>query len=161
MALESYTYVSPIGLLQFDCNNHAIVSIRFSDHETNTIGFNEELKDKIKTQFDDYFSGQLYQFNLPLTPAGTDFQKKVWQQLKKIEYGQQVSYADLASALGNKKLIRAVGGANSKNPLPIVIPCHRVIGSNNKLVGYAGGLWRKKWLLRHELEFTPKKYKLF
>ena len=158
---ESFTYPSPIGLLQFDSADDYIISIRFVDHETNSLNFNPDLKNEICRQLDDYFQGRLHQFKLPLQPKGTDFQKKVWEQLELIEYGNKISYTELAVGLGDKNLVRAVGGANSKNPLPIIVPCHRVIGANNKLVGYAGGLWRKKWLLRHEMEFRTSSDELF
>jgi methylated-DNA-[protein]-cysteine S-methyltransferase len=158
---ESYTYLSPIGLLQFDSIDEQLISIHFVDHEYNTKGFKPELKENIVRQLDDYFAGRLHHFNLPLKPHGTDFQMRVWKQLEAIEYGKLISYQELALQLGDRNLVRAVGGANSKNPLAIVVPCHRVIGSNKKLVGYAGGLWRKKWLLRHELEFRETRGELF
>ncbi|WP_339734060.1 methylated-DNA--[protein]-cysteine S-methyltransferase [uncultured Sunxiuqinia sp.] len=158
---ESYTYLSPIGLMQFDSNGQQLTSIHFVDHEHNTDKFDLKLRETITRQLDDYFGGRLHHFNLPIQPQGTDFQKRVWKQLETIEYGQIISYQELALKLGDKNLVRAVGGANSKNPMAIVIPCHRVIGSNKKLVGYAGGLWRKKWLLRHELEFKEKRGELF
>lgn len=158
---ESYTYLSPIGLMRFDSENQELISIHFVDHEHNTEGFNLELKENIVRQLDDYFAGRLHHFNLPLKPHGTEFQMRVWKQLEAIEYGKLISYQELALQLGDKNLVRAVGGANSKNPLAIVVPCHRVIGANKKLVGYAGGLWRKKWLLRHEQEFREKRGELF
>ena len=97
-----------------------------------------------------YFHGELRQFDLPVHQEGTDFQKKVWNELLHIPYGRTISYADLSRKLGDPKVIRAAAGANGKNNVCIVVPCHRVIGSNNDLVGYAGGLWRKKWLLALE-----------
>ena len=97
-----------------------------------------------------YFEGKRNQFDLNLNPAGTDFQKKVWNELLQIPYGKTCSYLDIAKRLGDPKSIRAAATANGKNPLWIVIPCHRVIGSDGSLTGYAGGLWRKKWLLDHE-----------
>ena len=158
---QSFTYPSPIGLMQFDCSDQYIITIQFTEHERKAIDIDPELEDRIFRQMEDYFEGRRFQFDLPLKPEGTDFQKRVWNQLAAIDYGQQISYLDLALRLGDKNLVRAVGGANSKNPLPIVVPCHRVIGSNKKLVGYAGGLWRKKWLLRHELEFRQSSHDLF
>lgn len=101
-------------------------------------------------QLKQYFAGELKEFNLKLNPTGTDFQKKVWQLLQDISYGKTSSYRDLSNAFGNPLAIRAVAAANGKNPLWILIPCHRVIGSDGSLTGYAGGLWRKKWLLEHE-----------
>ncbi|MCC8359604.1 methylated-DNA--[protein]-cysteine S-methyltransferase [Salinimicrobium sediminilitoris] len=108
-----------------------------------------ELQEAID-QLQQYFSGKLKEFSLKLNPQGTDFQKKVWQALLKIPYGRTTSYMDLAKELGDPLAIRAVAAANGKNPLWIFIPCHRVIGSDGSLTGYAGGLWRKKWLLEHE-----------
>ena len=101
-------------------------------------------------QMDEYFRGQLKEFDLPLDPVGSEFDKAVWRLLSEIEYGSTCSYKALAIKSGNVKNIRAVGGANRRNPIPIVVPCHRVIGADGSLVGYAGGLQRKKWLLHHE-----------
>lgn len=101
-------------------------------------------------QLEEYFAGQRKEFNLKLNPQGTEFQKKVWQALLKIPFGRTASYMDLSKELGDPLAIRAVAAANGKNPLWILIPCHRVIGSDGSLTGYAGGLWRKKWLLEHE-----------
>jgi len=103
-----------------------------------------------KKQLLNYFDGTLKEFSLLLDPEGTSFQKKVWAQLMNMGYGKTCSYSEQARALGDLKAIRAVAGANAKNPIAIVIPCHRVVGADGKLTGYAGGLWRKKWLLEHE-----------
>jgi methylated-DNA-[protein]-cysteine S-methyltransferase len=104
-------------------------------------------------QLYEYFSGRLFKFDLPLAPSGTDFQQRVWQALKTIPYGQVKSYKDIAIAIGNKNAARAVGMANNKNPIPIIIPCHRVIGANGQLVGYGGGLDIKRYLLNLEGKF--------
>ncbi|MGQ2983576.1 methylated-DNA--[protein]-cysteine S-methyltransferase [Flavobacterium sp.] len=109
----------------------------------------KELKEAV-SQLQDYFAGSLRSFTFKLDPAGTDFQKKVWNALLEIPFGKTVSYHELSVKLGDVKAIRAVASANGKNPLWIVVPCHRVIGSDGSLTGYAGGLWRKKWLLEHE-----------
>lgn len=101
-------------------------------------------------QIEEFFLGKRKQFDLKLNPKGTDFQKKVWNQLLQIPFGKTVSYQEITNQLGDPKAIRAVANANGKNPLWIVIPCHRVIGTDGSLIGYAGGLWRKKWLLAHE-----------
>lgn len=105
---------------------------------------------KAVTQLKEYFLGQRENFELKLNPEGTDFQKQVWQLLQAIPFGTTTSYLELSKKFGNPKAIRAVAAANGKNPLWIIVPCHRVIGSNGSLTGYAGGLWRKKWLLEHE-----------
>ena len=101
-------------------------------------------------QLQDYFKGDRDNFDIKMNPSGTQFQKKVWQELSKIPFGKTVTYLDIAKQLGDPKCIRAAASANGKNPLWIVVPCHRVIGSDGSLTGYAGGLWRKKWLLDHE-----------
>jgi methylated-DNA-[protein]-cysteine S-methyltransferase len=101
-------------------------------------------------QLNEYFEGNRSHFDFKLNPAGTEFQQKVWQELLKIPFGKTMSYMDLSKKIGDVKAIRAVASANGKNPLWIVVPCHRVIGSDGSLTGYAGGLWRKKWLLEHE-----------
>lgn len=110
-------------------------------------------------QLQEYFAGNRNAFTFQLNPKGTDFQKKVWQALTDIPFGKTVSYQALSVQLGDAKAIRAVASANGKNPLWIVVPCHRVIGSNGELTGYAGGLWRKKWLLEHET--PPTQQRLF
>jgi len=110
-------------------------------------------------QLEAYFRGELKEFNLKLNPEGTPFQKKVWEALLEIPYGETCSYMELSKKLGDVKAIRAVAAANGKNPLWIVIPCHRVIGSDGSLTGYAGGLWRKKWLL--DFENPPLQLQLF
>ena len=158
---EFFTYHSPIGLLQFTASQGQITSVCFVDREKNNSGFDTTLQKNIIRQMDGYFEGTLFTFDLPLAPQGTVFQKKVWKALETIDYGHSLSYGELALKLKDKNLVRAVGGANSKNPVAIIVPCHRVIGVNNKLVGYAGGLWRKKWLLRHELDHCTTKNQLF
>lgn len=102
------------------------------------------------SELNDYFSAKRTEFTFKLNPSGTDFQKKVWNELLKIPFGTTTSYLALSKKLGDVKAIRAVASANGRNPLWIVVPCHRVIGSNGSLTGYAGGLWRKQWLLDHE-----------
>lgn len=101
-------------------------------------------------QLTEYFSGQRNHFDLPLNAQGTLFQQRVWRQLQTVAYGNTASYADIARAIDNPKGVRAVGMANSRNPIAIVVPCHRIIGANGTLTGYAGGLDKKEWLLRHE-----------
>jgi methylated-DNA-[protein]-cysteine S-methyltransferase len=95
-------------------------------------------------------NGERREFDLPLGLYGTAFQVRVWRQVLAVPYGQAATYQEIADAIGNPKAVRAVGGANGRNPLPLIVPCHRIIGRNGQLVGYGGGLWRKEWLLRHE-----------
>ncbi|RME83059.1 MAG: methylated-DNA--[protein]-cysteine S-methyltransferase [Caldilineae bacterium] len=142
-------YESPIGFLEVAGTADAIVSVRFCESpgkQTDVC----ELIQRAVAQLGAYFAGELREFDLPLAPQGTAFQKRVWDYLLSIPYGRTVSYRQVAEALGNPAAIRAVGAANGANPIPIIIPCHRVVGSDGSLVGYGGGLWRKEWLLRHE-----------
>ena len=107
-------------------------------------------------QLNEYFTGTRLSFDFPIRQLGTDFQQRVWNELLRISTGKTLSYLDLARKLGDEKSIRAAASANGKNNLAIVVPCHRVIGADGKLVGYAGGLWRKKWLLEHEARMAGK-----
>ncbi|MBT8282242.1 MAG: methylated-DNA--[protein]-cysteine S-methyltransferase [Muriicola sp.] len=141
---------TPLGEAQIEGDQNGITSVSLiaGVQELNT-DHPEVLEDAIY-QLQEYFNGSRKQFDLPLNPQGTEFQKKVWQELSRIPYGKTISYMDLSKKLGDPKAIRAAASANGKNPIWIIIPCHRVIGSNGDLVGYAGGLDRKKWLLNHE-----------
>lgn len=126
-----------------------VTSISFSDGPPSRAD-SSWILDKAMMQLTEYFAGARTEFDLPLTPKGTDFQRRVWSELQHIPHGSTASYLSISKAIGDVKAIRAVGLANGKNPIAIVIPCHRVIGSDGSLTGYAGGLWRKEWLLRHE-----------
>ena len=141
---------TPLGIakIEGDMSGLSSISILDSDQAPDDI-FPELLEDAIY-QLQEYFEGKRQKFSLQLNPQGTDFQKKVWEALQLIHYGKTTSYLELTKTLGDVKAIRAVAAANGKNPLWIVIPCHRVIGSDGSLTGYAGGLHRKKWLLNHE-----------
>lgn len=140
---------SPLGITKIvgDENGISVISI-LQEGEIST-KIPKELKEAV-TQLQDYFEGKRTDFTFKLNPKGTDFQQKVWQELLNIPFGKTMSYMDLSKKIGDVKSIRAVASANGKNPLWIVIPCHRVIGTDGSLTGYAGGLWRKKWLLEHE-----------
>jgi len=142
-------YSSPVGLLKISAAEDHILSVQFCDNMEEPDHTHYLVQNCIE-QLDAYFKGTLIAFNLPLKQTGTPFQQKVWAQLCSIPYGKTISYLSLSKALGDTKAIRAVGTANGRNQIAIIVPCHRVIGSNFKLVGYAGGLWRKKWLLEHE-----------
>jgi len=152
------TYDSPIGeiLLVADATGlrELLLPGSFSDSErAGATGQSDALPPPLVQaveQLDAYFAGELTAFNMSLVPEGTVFQRKVWWALADIPYGATESYGSVAARIGNPKASRAVGMANNKNPLPIVLPCHRVIGSNANLVGYGGGLWMKEWLLNHE-----------
>jgi methylated-DNA-[protein]-cysteine S-methyltransferase len=145
-------YNSPIGYIQILGNEHSIISLDFIGEINNDEKRNDLLNTCI-TELDEYFKGKRRSFSLNLLLNGTDFQKKVWNALINIPYGKTVSYKDIAKAIGNEKSARAVGNANNKNKIAIIVPCHRVIGSNGLLTGYAGGIWRKEWLINHEKMF--------
>jgi methylated-DNA-[protein]-cysteine S-methyltransferase len=113
-------------------------------------GTTQSLLDRVEAQLDEYFAGKRTTFDLPLEPRGTDFQLSVWELLRKIPYGVTTSYGELARRLGEPKASRAVGAANGANPIPIIVPCHRVVGSKGELTGFGGGIERKRWLLEHE-----------
>ncbi len=143
---------SPMGVLKIVSNEESILEIiHVKEEEQSSDCIPQILKDAI-IQLNEYFEGKRKEFDLKIDLKGTDFQKKVWDELTNIGYGETKSYKDVAIKIGNEKAVRAVGMTNSKNPISIVVPCHRVIGSNKKLTGYAGGLDRKKWLLDHEKE---------
>ena len=149
--MEKVLIKTPLGIAKLEGDENGLSSIRVLDEY-------EDIKDDIVPevledavyQLREYFEGTRRSFSLVLNPTGTDFQKKVWTALTEIPFGRTVSYLELSKTLGDVKAIRAVAAANGKNPLWIVVPCHRVIGSDGSLVGYAGGLSRKKWLLNHE-----------
>lgn len=145
-------YSSPIGLVEITGSKDGITSIIFADDDQVAIGEIPEILKNAYNQIDEYFKGKRKSFDFKLSPEGTEFQKKVWMELMNIPFGETLTYKDIACMLGNIKAVRAVGNANGKNPISIVIPCHRVIGSNGELTGYAGGLDRKAWLLKHETD---------
>lgn len=149
-------YESPIGVLEIAGSNEAIHSILFVERDKTVNGIQGETPKVLVDcldQLDEYFKGERHEFTFPYIFFGTDFQKSVWNALTMIPYSETGSYKDIAVSIENEKAVRAVGSANGKNLLSIVIPCHRIIGSNGKMTGYAGGLWRKEWLLQHEKSF--------
>lgn len=148
--MESVIIKTPIGFTEIKGDENGITKIHVMDEnvEISTI-IPKDLIEAV-TQLQDYFLGRRTKFTFKLNLQGTEFQKKVWQELLHIPYGKTCSYLELSKKIGDVKAIRAVASANGKNPLWIVVPCHRVIGTNGSLTGYAGGLWRKKWLLEHE-----------
>jgi len=147
---------SPIGWVEIQAVRQGILSLNFVEKVApgrrpgvDASGRPEVLKAGL-AQIGEYFRGARTSFSLPLALEGTDFQMSVWKALLRVPYGETASYRDLAAAVGNAKATRAVGGANHRNPVSIIVPCHRVIGSDGRLTGYGGGLWRKEWLLEHE-----------
>lgn len=173
-------YLSKVGILKIISDNNYLLKIEFINSPTNQeiININNNKIKDLKSyvdylnsknnyndiclltiqQLDEYFNYKRTSFDIPIFINGTEFQNKVWKQVAKIRYGQTCSYKDIAIKIGNPKSYRAVGNANNKNNIPIIIPCHRVIGSNNKLVGYAGGISIKKTLLKLEKDFINKNF---
>jgi methylated-DNA-[protein]-cysteine S-methyltransferase len=140
---------TPLGIAKIVGDENGISEISVFAEGQITIEIPSQLLECI-SQLQDYFDGKRTDFNFKLHLKGTDFQQRVWKELLNIPFGKTISYMDLSKKLGDVKAIRAVASANGKNPLWIVVPCHRVIGTDGSLTGYAGGLWRKKWLLEHE-----------
>lgn len=144
---------TPIGWLRIEGHAQGLTAVSFREENP---GESEEIPALLleaREQLAAYFKGELRSFDLSLRPSGTDFQRTVWNALCGIPFGQTQSYGDIASLLQNEGAVRAVGAANGRNPVAVIVPCHRVIGANGKLTGYAGELWRKKWLLEHEASF--------
>jgi len=150
--MTDYTVVdSPIGELLLTAEDGLVTGLHFSPfaidpswrHDPEALG-------AAATQLEEYFAGERTEFDLPLSPQGTEFQRRVWSMLRKIPYGETTTYGTLANELGNPRTVRAVGLANGRNPIAVIIPCHRVIGANGSLVGFGGGLDRKRALLDHE-----------
>ena len=150
MILETTYYKTPIGTAKIVGDKNGIQSVSVLDDDIETSKDTPYCLQACVAQLEEYFNGKRASFNLTVNPKGTAFQIKVWKSLLKINYGKTKSYTAQSKALGDVKAIRAVATANGKNPIWIIIPCHRVIGSDGSLSGYAGGIWRKKWLLAHE-----------
>ncbi|MEI7492290.1 MAG: methylated-DNA--[protein]-cysteine S-methyltransferase [Bacteroidota bacterium] len=146
---------TPIGFIELTGSEKGIRSLYFLDFKVRVPRIPHELKDAVD-QLHEYFIGERKDFTLDLDLEGSDFQLRVWSELIKIPYGTTISYHELARRIGNASAFRAVGGANGANPVSVIIPCHRVLGTNGRLVGYAGGLKRKKWLLEHEHAFAQR-----
>lgn len=147
--METVFIESPLGITKIVGDANGITEISVLSEGKKSQKIPDSLKECV-AQLQAYFRGERKEFDFKINPQGTEFQQKVWQELLHIPFGKTMSYLDLSKKLGDVKAIRAVASANGKNPLWIVVPCHRVIGTNGSLTGYAGGLWRKKWLLEHE-----------
>lgn len=146
---------SPLGFLQLYATDGFLSGLDFLDEKPDEAPLEPLLENKLvledcRNQLLDYFEHRRKSFELPLRLHGSSFMQKVWDELQQVPFGEAISYLQLARRLGDEKAVRAVGHANGKNPLPLIVPCHRVIGQNGQLTGYSGGIWRKKWLLRHE-----------
>ena len=164
---DYYTYYpSPIGILKIEFNNQALLKIEFDDHlrevknncQKNFYEDPEILRiyNLIFDQLNQYFLGKRDSFEIPIQLEGSSFELKVWKYLQNIPYGKTYSYTELAEAIGKPSAARAVGQANSRNPIAVIIPCHRVISADGSIGGYTGGVWRKKWLLKHENNKSKK-----
>ncbi len=159
MNVEIVYYQSPIGALEIRSAGSAVSDVLFVNSwkgakvDETALSFVKPKSAIIKAcirQLDEYFAGERTEFTIHTAQVGTDFQQQVWKELCNIPFGRTISYLELSKRIGNVKAIRAVGTANGNNSISIIVPCHRVIGSNGELVGYGGDLWRKKWLLEHE-----------
>ncbi|HEY5437746.1 MAG TPA: methylated-DNA--[protein]-cysteine S-methyltransferase [Acidimicrobiales bacterium] len=149
---------SPVGPLRLTASDGSLTGVymdgqRHAPMLPDDLGRDDAWFADVATQIDAYFDGDLTLFDVPMKLHGTDFQRAVWQQLTSIPYGETISYGELARRVGNPNASRAVGLANGRNPISIIVPCHRVIGANGSLTGYGGGLERKTWLLQHEATF--------
>jgi methylated-DNA-[protein]-cysteine S-methyltransferase len=155
-------YHSPIGVIEIISSEKSILSIMFVDRDS-PVEHQSEMPEILRDcyeQLQQYFKGERRVFTFPYEVRGTSFQQTVWNALVQIQYAETASYRDIANSLKKEKAVRAVGNANGKNTLSIVIPCHRIIGTNGSLTGYAGGLWRKEWLLNHERKFKKTNHLL-
>ncbi|OBQ55007.1 methylated-DNA--[protein]-cysteine S-methyltransferase [Tamlana sp. s12] len=148
--MESCIIHTPLGYAKICGDENGINSVSISNSEAKETEIIPHVLKDCTRQLQEYFNGERQRFQLPLNPEGTDFQKKVWKYLEQIPFGKSLSYLELSKQMDQPKAIRAVANANAKNPLWIIVPCHRVIGSGGSLTGYAGGLHRKQWLLNHE-----------
>lgn len=144
---------TPLGTARITGDKSGVTAISILDEPLPDLPLVRNLPDPLQAAYDQltaYFNGERQSFDFVINPIGTEFQRRVWEALREVPYGQTMSYLALARQLGDEKAIRAVAAANGRNPLWVVVPCHRIIGANGNLTGYAGGLWRKQWLLEHE-----------
>lgn len=170
--LKASSFETPLGLMLAISDEETLYLLEFADRRgvevemqrfgtktksTVILGITDPIR-SIENELSQYFAGALQEFKTPLFPFGSPFQKKVWEELRKIPYGKTISYGEQAAAIQKPTAYRAVALANGANPFSIVVPCHRVINTNGKLGGYGGGLWRKKWLLDHEKKFALNIY---
>ncbi len=152
---------SPIGFLHIQSTDSFICSVLFADEEKKSLEIIPDVLINCKKQLEEYFRGERKQFDFPIEQEGTEFQQRVWNELFKIPFGETISYLALARKLSDEKTIRAAASANGKNKIAIIVPCHRVIGADHKLVGYAGGIKRKQWLLENEMKYSEHPGRLF
>ncbi len=143
-------FETPLGWIRLEASEIAIVSLSFVPRALKIKTAPTSLLKEARRQLENYFSGNLQKFSIPVDPSGTEFQKSLWAQLLRIPFGSVKTYGALAAVMKKSGAARAIGGACGANPIPIIIPCHRVTGAGGKLTGFSAGLWRKEWLLKHE-----------
>jgi len=148
-------FQSPAGVLRIEADDTSVLSVSFEDSPSDTVRLNNILIETV-SQLAEYFQGSRKEFTVPVNPAGTEFQQRVWKQLQTVPFGKTRTYQSQAKEMGDVKAIRAVAAANGQNPIAIIIPCHRIIGSDGSLTGYAGGVQKKEWLLQHEGAIAPQ-----
>ena len=154
---EEFSIDTPAGILHISADEDGVTAVSFADHHLEHQGTNNAHAQQCVLQLQEYFSGARHEFDFAFHQNGTEFQQRVWAELCRIPFGETISYHELAVRLGDPKCIRAAGTANGKNQLAIIVPCHRVIGSDGSLTGYAGGLDKKEFLLKHEGVRLPGK----
>ncbi len=153
-----YSYFeSPIGFIEIIADKNNLKSVNFIEELPEEKRKGNKITISTRKQLKEYFAGKLKKFNVPISFNGTEFQNKVWKALTGIPYGSVVTYSDISKIIGSEKSVRAVGSASAKNPISIIVPCHRVIAKSGKLSGYAGGIERKEWLIEHEAKTNGKK----
>lgn len=159
--MYKYVYPSPIGGIRLTADDDHLLGAWFTDEKESVARPDSPVINQCISELEAYFRGKLKQFTVSIRLTGSAFQNKVWSELLKIPYGTTISYSELAIRLGDIKCIRAAGTANGKNKIPIIVPCHRVIGKDGSLVGFGGGLDKKEWLLRHEGVIRSEQMKIF
>ena len=153
MKIAKLDYLSPLGIIEIGGTEEAVTSVLFKEREEIIYTQQEDTPTVLlecARQLEEYFRGERLGFTVPYQFEGTAFQKRVWESLTSVSYGATASYKEIASLAGNEKAVRAVGSTNGRNQICLIVPCHRIIGANGKMVGYAYGVWRKEWLLKHE-----------
>ncbi len=154
--MENCIINTPLGFAKLEGDENGVSSLTILNNDVAVSNIIPEVLEDAVSQLNEYFKGERKTFSIKINPEGTDFQKRVWGALLTIPFGKTTSYLQLSKDLGDVKAIRAVANANGKNPLWIIVPCHRVIGTDGSLTGYAGGLQRKQWLLEHESPFRQQ-----
>lgn len=159
--METFIYNSSVGALQIVADKEAVLECSFTENRGTSATPESSVIQQCVSELELYFAGRLKAFSVNVRLTGTDFQNRVWTELMKIPFGKTITYSQLALNLGDLKCIRAAGTANGKNKIPVIIPCHRVIGKDGSLVGFAGGLDKKEWLLKHEGVIRSDQMKIF